>query len=56
MTDSTLVPAPSQTSGPFLSIGLLREHIGYSIVFYKVPRCFSISCSLFDLMWDSISD
>ena len=37
MTDPTLLPAPSQTSGPYLSIGLLREHIGSSLVRRRRP-------------------
>ena len=56
MTDRTLLPAPSQTSGPFLSIGLLREHIGSSVVPDDDPRAIRIHGRLLDGNGDPIPD
>jgi protocatechuate 3,4-dioxygenase, alpha subunit len=56
MTDPILVPAPSQTSGPFLSIGLLREHIGSSLVAENDPRAVRIRGRLLDGNGDPIPD
>jgi protocatechuate 3,4-dioxygenase alpha subunit len=56
MTDPTLLPAPSQTSGPFLSIGLLREHIGSSVVPDDDPRAIRIRGRLFDGNGDAVPD
>jgi protocatechuate 3,4-dioxygenase alpha subunit len=56
MTDSALVPAPSQTSGPFLSIGLLRDHIGPSVVCEEEPRAIRIRGRLLDGNGDPVPD
>jgi protocatechuate 3,4-dioxygenase alpha subunit len=56
MTDATLLPAPSQTSGPFLSIGLLREHIGSSLVAENDPRAIRIRGRLLDGNGDPVPD
>ena len=56
MTDRTLLSAPSQTSGPFLSIGLLREHIGSSVVPYDDPRAIRIRGRLLDGNGDPVPD
>jgi protocatechuate 3,4-dioxygenase, alpha subunit len=56
MTDPTLLPAPSQTSGPFLSIGLLREHIGSSVVPDDDPRAIRIRGRLLDGNGDAVPD
>jgi len=56
MTDSALVPAPSQTSGPFLSIGLLRDHVGPSVVPDDDPRAVHIRGRLLDGNGDPVPD
>ena len=56
MTDPALLPAPSQTSGPFLSIGLLREHIGSSVVPDDDPRAIRIRGRLLDGNGDAVPD
>jgi len=56
MTDSALVPAPSQTSGPFLSIGLLRDHVGPSVVPEDDPRAIRIRGRLLDGNGDPVPD
>jgi protocatechuate 3,4-dioxygenase, alpha subunit len=56
MTDSTLSPAPSQTAGPYLSIGLLREHIGFSLVAESDPRAIRIRGRLLDGNGDPVPD
>ena len=56
MTDSALVPAPSQTSGPFLSIGLLRDHVGPSVVSEDDPRAIRIRGRLLDGNGDPVPD
>jgi protocatechuate 3,4-dioxygenase alpha subunit len=56
MTDSALVPAPSQTSGPFLSIGLLRDHVGPSVVSEDDPRATRIRGRLLDGNGDPVPD
>jgi protocatechuate 3,4-dioxygenase alpha subunit len=56
MTDPTLLPAPSQTSGPFLSIGLLREHIGSSVVRDDDPRAIRIRGRLLDGNGEAVPD
>ena len=56
MTDPTPLPAPSQTSGPFLSIGLLREHIGSSVVPENDPRAIRIRGRLLDGNGDPVPD
>ena len=56
MTDPTLLPAPSQTSGPFLSIGLLRDHVGSSVVPEDDPRAVRIRGRLLDGNGDPVPD
>ena len=56
MTDATLLPAPSQTSGPFLSIGLLRDHIGSSVVSDDDPRAIRIRGRLLDGNGEAVPD
>ena len=56
MTDSAPVPAPSQTSGPFLSIGLLRDHLGPSVVSEDDPRAIRIRGRLLDGNGDPVPD
>jgi protocatechuate 3,4-dioxygenase alpha subunit len=56
MTDSALLPAPSQTSGPFLSIGLLRDHVGSSVVSEDDPRAIRIRGRLLDGNGDPVPD
>src|SRR5262245_47299308 len=56
MTDPALAPAPSQTSGPFLSIGLFREHIGSSLVPEGDPRAVRIRGRLLDGAGDPVPD
>ena len=56
MTDSALVPAPSQTSGPFLSIGLVRDHVGPSVVSEDDPRAIRIRGRLLDGNGDPVPD
>jgi len=56
MTDASLLPAPSQTSGPFLSIGLLREHLGSSLVPDDDPRAIRIRGRLLDGNGDPVPD
>jgi protocatechuate 3,4-dioxygenase alpha subunit len=56
MTESALVPAPSQTSGPFLSIGLLRDHVGPSVVPEDDPRAVRIRGRLRDGNGDPVPD
>jgi len=56
MTDPTPLPAPSQTSGPFLSIGLLREHIGSSVVLDDDPRAIRIRGRLLDGNGEAVPD
>ena len=56
MTDPALLPVPSQTSGPFLSIGLLREHVGSSLVAEEDPRAIRIRGRLLDGNGDPVPD
>jgi protocatechuate 3,4-dioxygenase, alpha subunit len=56
MTDPALLPAPSQTSGPFLSIGLLRDHVGASVVPEDDPRALRIRGRLLDGNGDPVPD
>ena len=56
MTDPALVPAPSQTSGPFLSIGLLRDHVGPSVLSEDDPRAIRIRGRLLDGNGDPVPD
>jgi protocatechuate 3,4-dioxygenase alpha subunit len=56
MTDQALLPAPSQTAGPYLSIGLLREHIRASVVPDDDPRAIRIRGRLLDGNGDPVPD
>lgn len=56
MTDPSLLPVPSQTSGPFLSIGLLRDHVGSSVVAEDDPRALKIRGRLLDGNGDPVPD
>jgi protocatechuate 3,4-dioxygenase, alpha subunit len=56
MTDPPSLPAPSQTSGPFLSIGLLRDHVGSAVVSEDDPRAIRIRGRLVDGNGDSVPD
>jgi protocatechuate 3,4-dioxygenase alpha subunit len=56
MTDPPLLPAPSQTSGPFLSIGLLRDHVGSSLVAEDDLRAIRIRGRLLDGNGDPVPD
>ena len=56
MTDTTLQLTPSQTVGPYLSIGLLREHIGSSLVPEDDPRAIRIRGSVLDGRGDPVPD
>ena len=56
MTDSDLLPVPSQTSGPFLSIGLLRDHVGASVVSEDDPRAIRVWGRLLDGNGDPVPD
>jgi protocatechuate 3,4-dioxygenase, alpha subunit len=56
MTERTAVPAPSQTSGPFLSIGLLDGYLGSSLVPEDDPRAIRIRGRLLDGNGDPVVD
>ena len=56
MTDATPQLTPSQTVGPYLSIGLLREHIGSSLVPDDDPRAIRIRGRVLDGNGDSVPD
>jgi protocatechuate 3,4-dioxygenase, alpha subunit len=56
MTDATLLPAPSQTTGPYLSIGLLGDLIGSSLVPEDDPRAVRIRGRLLDGSGDPVPD
>jgi protocatechuate 3,4-dioxygenase alpha subunit len=56
MTERTALPAPSQTSGPFLSIGLLDGYLGSSLVPGDDPRAVLIRGRLLDGNGDSVQD
>lgn len=56
MTDTTPLPTPSQTSGPYLSIGLLDELIGSSLVAEDDPRALRIRGRLLDGNGDPVPD
>ena len=56
MTDTTQLPAPSQTAGPYLSIGLLREHIPPAVVAEDDPRAIRIRGRLLDGNGDPVPD
>jgi protocatechuate 3,4-dioxygenase alpha subunit len=56
MTDPTRQLTPSQTVGPYLSIGLLREHIGSSLVPEADPRAIRIRGRVLDGNGDPVPD
>jgi protocatechuate 3,4-dioxygenase, alpha subunit len=56
MTELTALPAPSQTSGPFLSIGLLDGYLGSSLVSEDDPRAIRIRGRLLDGNGDPVLD
>ena len=56
MTERTALPAPSQTSGPFLSIGLLDGYLGSSLVPEDDPRAIRIRGRLLDGDGDPVPD
>jgi protocatechuate 3,4-dioxygenase, alpha subunit len=56
MTDSTALPTPSQTSGPFLSIGLLDGYFGPALVVEDDPRAIRIRGRLLDGNGDPVPD
>jgi protocatechuate 3,4-dioxygenase, alpha subunit len=56
MTDAAQLPAPSQTAGPYLSIGLLREHVRASVVPDDDPRAIRIRGRLLDGNGDPVPD
>jgi len=56
MTERTALPAPSQTSGPFLSIGLLDGYVGASLVSEDDPRAIRIRGRLLDGNGDPVPD
>jgi protocatechuate 3,4-dioxygenase, alpha subunit len=56
MTDPTLLATPSQTSGPYLSIGLLRALIGSSVVPEDDPRAIRIRGRLLDGKGNPVPD
>jgi protocatechuate 3,4-dioxygenase alpha subunit len=56
MTDPAFLPVPSQTSGPFLSIGLLRDHVGSSVVSEDDRRAMRIRGRLLDGNGDPVPD
>ena len=56
MTERTALPAPSQTSGPFLSIGLLDGYLGASLVSEDDPRAIRIRGRLLDGNGDPVPD
>jgi protocatechuate 3,4-dioxygenase, alpha subunit len=56
MSERTAVPAPSQTSGPFLSIGLLDGYLGASLVPEDDPRAIRIRGRLLDGNGDPVPD
>jgi protocatechuate 3,4-dioxygenase, alpha subunit len=56
MTDPTHLATPSQTSGPYLSIGLLRDLIVSSVVPEDDPRAIRIRGRLLDGNGDPVPD
>ena len=56
MTERTALPAPSQTSGPFLSIGLLDGYLGSSLVPEDDPRAIRVRGRLLDGNGDPVVD
>jgi protocatechuate 3,4-dioxygenase alpha subunit len=56
MTETTPLPAPSQTSGPYLSIGLLDGFVGSSLVAGDDPRAIRVRGRLLDGNGDAVPD
>jgi protocatechuate 3,4-dioxygenase, alpha subunit len=56
MTDAPVLPVPSQTAGPFLSIGLLGDFIGPSLVPEDDPRAIRIRGRVLDGNGDPVPD
>jgi protocatechuate 3,4-dioxygenase alpha subunit len=56
MTEPHLPLTPSQTVGPYLSIGMLREHIGASLVAEDDPRAVRIRGRLLDGVGEPVPD
>jgi protocatechuate 3,4-dioxygenase, alpha subunit len=56
MTDPPVLSAPSQTTGPFLSIGLLGDFIGPALVPEDDPRAIRIRGRLLDGNGDPVPD
>jgi protocatechuate 3,4-dioxygenase alpha subunit len=56
MTETTPQLTPSQTVGPYLSIGLLREGIGSRLVAADDPRAIRIRGRLLDGVGDPVPD
>ena len=56
MTETTPTLTPSQTAGPYLSIGLLREHISSLLVGDDDPRAIRIRGRLLDGQGDPVPD
>jgi protocatechuate 3,4-dioxygenase alpha subunit len=56
MAKQALPLTPSQTAGPYLSIGLLREHVGSSLVSEGDPRAIRIRGRLLDGRGDPVPD
>jgi protocatechuate 3,4-dioxygenase, alpha subunit len=56
MTETTQLPTPSQTSGPYLSIGLLDDFIGSALVTDDDPRAIRIRGRLLDGSGDPVPD
>ena len=56
MAERTALPTPSQTSGPFLSIGLLDSYLGASLVSEDDPRAIRIRGRLLDGNGDPVPD
>ena len=56
MTETTPLPTPSQTSGPYLAIGLLDGFVGSSLVPENDPRAIRIRGRLLDGNGDPVPD
>ena len=56
MTEAATGLTPSQTVGPYLSIGLLREHIGSALVAEDDPRAIRIRGRLLDGAGEPVPD
>ena len=56
MTDAPVLPVPSQTAGPYLSIGLLGDFLGPSLVPEDDPRAIRIRGRVLDGNGDPVPD